>query len=367
MPYKSGQNRPESTQTVFEEDSPSWRFSRQSRQLRSPNRSVHGLGSQPEVNEVSPVSSTVSSQWRRRDLRPPPLRIPQQYERHPPLRILLNQIDPAGARPEEFSAPSRSTPKKPTSGEVTPILLDALDAIPEDAQHSSANSTLSGQPSIASTPNRDFPKTDRYSTASATSIDTNESDDPTPPEDATKKLSPVEESPLSAESPIHGLRYPRVPRASNQAVARSPRSPKGQTEGVTGSPTSWGRPSPKHEPDFQIVNPGTSRTPPITLEIRQESSPPYHHRAGTLGSPYRTPPRNADASNKTQKPQQAASGRRSSRSEPEQQWAAPSGRSPAGPARPSPRTPPGMAGFPTTPMPKLTPTRRGDELYLSVT
>ena len=54
----------------------------------------------------------------------------------------------------------------------------------------------------------------RDSRASETSIETTFPDEETPPANESKKLSPV------VESPISGLKYPKVPRASNQLVAR---------------------------------------------------------------------------------------------------------------------------------------------------
>ena len=65
-----------------------------------------------------------------------------------------------------------------------------------------------------------FPKAVRDSVASdtsrRTSFESNIPDELTPPEEDEKRLSPV------AESPISNVRYPRVPRSSNQAVPRSP-------------------------------------------------------------------------------------------------------------------------------------------------
>lgn len=69
----------------------------------------------------------------------------------------------------------------------------------------------------------------RDSFSSQTSFETVEPDDPTPEDDGNEgkitagKLSPV------VESPIHKLRYPKVPRTSNQLVPRSPKSPQSQT------------------------------------------------------------------------------------------------------------------------------------------
>lgn len=51
-----------------------------------------------------------------------------------------------------------------------------------------------------------------------TSFESIGSDEPTPPEEEEKRLTPV------AESPIAGIRYPKIPRSSNQAVPRSPPS-----------------------------------------------------------------------------------------------------------------------------------------------
>lgn len=65
-----------------------------------------------------------------------------------------------------------------------------------------------------------FPKTARDSVGSEasrrTSFESNLPDELTPPEEDDKRLSAVDESPISH------IRYPRIPRSSNQAVPRSP-------------------------------------------------------------------------------------------------------------------------------------------------
>ncbi|KAF2762671.1 hypothetical protein EJ05DRAFT_471639 [Pseudovirgaria hyperparasitica] len=61
----------------------------------------------------------------------------------------------------------------------------------------------------------------RDSMASCTTFETADMDEPTPPSDEEKTL------PAIPESPISGLKYPKIPRASNQAVPRSPRSSHG--------------------------------------------------------------------------------------------------------------------------------------------
>lgn len=83
-----------------------------------------------------------------------------------------------------------------------------------------SGSTVSRTASRASTNFRD-------SVSSQTSFETADPNDPTPEdEDDDKQLS--DDSKLSpvAESPISNLRYPKIPRASNQLVPRSPRSPQ---------------------------------------------------------------------------------------------------------------------------------------------
>lgn len=65
----------------------------------------------------------------------------------------------------------------------------------------------------------------RDSWSSQTSFETVDPDDPTPEDDEVdKRLQDGRLSPV-AESPIHKLRYPKVPRTSNQLVPRSPKSP----------------------------------------------------------------------------------------------------------------------------------------------
>jgi hypothetical protein len=81
-------------------------------------------------------------------------------------------------------------------------------------------STVSRSTSRASTNIRD-------SLASQTSFESVDSNDPTPEdEDEAKQLSDDNQLSPVAESPISALRYPKIPRASNQLVPRSPRSPR---------------------------------------------------------------------------------------------------------------------------------------------
>lgn len=81
----------------------------------------------------------------------------------------------------------------------------------------------------------------RDSISSQTSFETVDPDDPTPEDDESdKRLHDGKLSPV-AESPIHKLRYPKVPRTSNQLVPRSPKSPQSQIS--QGSPRWQSQPS----------------------------------------------------------------------------------------------------------------------------
>jgi hypothetical protein len=62
------------------------------------------------------------------------------------------------------------------------------------------------------------PRSYRCSGGSETSFESNDPDEVTPPEEIDRHLSPVPEG----DSPTQNVRYPKVPRSSNQAVPRSP-------------------------------------------------------------------------------------------------------------------------------------------------
>lgn len=66
----------------------------------------------------------------------------------------------------------------------------------------------------------------RDSVASQTSFESIDDDDPTPEDDEDKQLSDARTLTPVAESPISNLRYPKIPRTSNQLVSRSPLTPK---------------------------------------------------------------------------------------------------------------------------------------------
>ncbi|KAI5370166.1 hypothetical protein Slin15195_G010440 [Septoria linicola] len=100
----------------------------------------------------------------------------------------------SGSSPQEWNSP---TPIE----ETTQVRRPAPAAI------------LIAQPSYQPRATRDSVNSD---VSRRTSFESTNGDEITPPEEDDKRLSPV------AESPISNVRYPRVPRSSNQAVPRSP-------------------------------------------------------------------------------------------------------------------------------------------------
>ncbi|KAF2466045.1 uncharacterized protein BDR25DRAFT_336618 [Lindgomyces ingoldianus] len=152
----------------------------------------------------------------------PSLRTSSVYDQHK--SITTNASTPApgnmGDIPDYYFMSNRSPPRLPIPI-ATPGRLVRPKESPKLVTVKAKNSasTVSRTTSRGSTNPRD-------SISSQTSFETVDPDDPTPEEDDDdkqladdSKLSPV------AESPISNLRYPKVPRASNQLVPRSPRSP----------------------------------------------------------------------------------------------------------------------------------------------
>jgi hypothetical protein len=180
------------------------------------------------------------------------LEIPVLHERPQPRRIIQAQIPSTGS-PQQLPsnrtnrlAPATQIPNS-TSPQGTPGSSTAEDI---DDYYFSAHEQPASRlgPAYITRP-RDSPKsiqvkskrsgstisraTSRTSTnirdsgSSQTSFETADISDPTPEdEDDDKQLSDDNKLSPVAESPISKLRYPKVPRASNQLVPRSPRSPK---------------------------------------------------------------------------------------------------------------------------------------------
>ncbi|KAJ4290442.1 hypothetical protein N0V90_010658 [Kalmusia sp. IMI 367209] len=102
----------------------------------------------------------------------------------------------------------------------------------------------------------------RDSFSSQTSFETIDPNDPTPEDDdGDRRLDDGKLSPV-VESPISKLRYPKVPRTSNQLVPRSPKSPQSQAS----------QSSPRWQPQ------------PSSLLVKRKGE----QGALTLGSPFRS-------------------------------------------------------------------------------
>ncbi|KAF2774107.1 hypothetical protein EJ03DRAFT_120 [Teratosphaeria nubilosa] len=112
-----------------------------------------------------------------------------------------------------------------------------------------------------------------YSTGSNTSFESTDPDEPTPPEEE-KQLSPVAE-----HSPIAAIKYPKIPRSSNQAVPRSPRAQLSTRRTPLRDPARWpprtppAQASPRHVPSD-----GRAGLPSqLQLEHRGERSGEWKH------------------------------------------------------------------------------------------
>jgi len=209
--------------------------------------------------------------------------------------------------------------------------------------HSSARSASnSRRPSKASS---------RDSQASFTSFESlGSDDDPTPPQEEDRRLSPVH------ESPVTNLRYPKIPRPANQAVPRSSASPlRGQRE--FRSEVSPLQPSPitpqKTAANTSVQKQGIGNKLWKTEISPQGTRPQY----AIWPTPIMT---------QTRANGQTYSWATGSSSRQERISAAPSTVSGSGSGitkweiqNPAPFSPFG-------PMPKLTPKRMGEDLYLSV-
>lgn len=180
----------------------------------------------------------------------------------------------------------------------------------------------------------------RDSSTSNTSFETVDPDEPTLPENDDKQLSPV------VESPISNIRYPKIPRASNQAVPRSPRSPRSpkRPQRAT-SPTPSLLVKRRGEKQAQQLENLFSTSEGKGLNIRAGSISRQHGRSGSEEYLMRQPSRAVQRA--------ATRDHRRSRSfdtfEMQQR----------SPGKDSLQSPPWV--------PRLTPTRQGDELFISVT
>ncbi|KAH7371251.1 hypothetical protein BKA66DRAFT_514281 [Pyrenochaeta sp. MPI-SDFR-AT-0127] len=295
--------------TVFEEDDlPARR--RSSVLLPTPPVAVPPIRALQPSRPASVVNTTSRQAARRSELF---LNIPIRHERPQPRRVIVAEMPSNGSpkpvqptsrirlAPPIQMTPSSSFESKSTTassrepgnnGDIldyylstyprpTPRASPARKESPQTVQIKSKKSlsTVSRTPSRASTNIRD-------SLSSQTSFETADPNDPTPEdEDDDKQLSDDNVQQLSpvAESPISNLRYPKVPRSSNQLVPRSPRSPLHHRS--PSQPQKASRRPPEHA---TILQKRHHDLPPPLLETRPRLNSPHR-------DPFTNPPRKARA------------------------------------------------------------------------
>ncbi|KAH7083958.1 hypothetical protein FB567DRAFT_446251 [Paraphoma chrysanthemicola] len=222
---------------------------------------------------------------------PKPTAAPQANRLAPPIQMsnsVSPQRTPASSSGGDIDDYYFSTPKKPTP-RASPAYIARPRDSPKTVQIRSkrSDSTVSRTTSRASTNIRD-------SYSSQTSFETADPSDPTPEdEDSDKQLSDDKLSPV-AESPISNLRYPKVPRASNQLV---PRSPKALTQAHTqfSPPRAPRRNQPSPPSTSHLLQNRHKDLAPLLLETRVPLRVPASHNdvamiRDPLREPFTSPP-----------------------------------------------------------------------------
>jgi hypothetical protein len=219
------------------------------------------------------------------------LNIPIRHERPQPRRIIAAQVPSTGSPPQlpstqanRLAPPTRmaavpSPQKTPGSSttediddyyfsshkEITPRPSPAYTMRARDSPKATqvrskrSGSTVSRTTSRASTNIRD-------SGSSQTSFETADPSDPTPEDEDDDKQLSSDDNKLSpvAESPISKLRYPKIPRASNQLVPRSPHSPQNAQHSFK---------LPRHNPSVRRNQPSPPSTSHLLVNRRKDLAP----------------------------------------------------------------------------------------------
>lgn len=182
----------------------------------------------------SPVSTVASANFGPSGS---PIRTSSVYDQHKSFSTSTSTLEPRHGDIPDYYFMTHKSPPKYQEPKASPNRIVRPKDSPKvvSIKTKPSPSTVSRATSRASTNIRD-------SMSSQTSFETVDPHDPTPEDDDDEKQ--LEDSRLSpvAESPISNLRYPKVPRASNQLVPRSPRSPASQQSNR--SPLGPPEPSP---------------------------------------------------------------------------------------------------------------------------
>lgn len=272
-----------------------------------------------------------------------PLRITTTLEHPPPL---YNQRSlPQAANHPRFAnqAPQR----------LTPAQTAALVGRVPTAANLTKNRVVKASKGGSRRSQRSHPEANRDSMASFTSFESVGSEDgPTPPEDNKQQ-----DAPAKGGSPISNLRYPKIPPSSSQSVSRSPPSSKNSDSPDKVSP-------PRMSPSTSSPRNKAKVSPPRGVadqlwrtEARQQDVPTRSSPFAVLSHEPQHKFQRGDS-----REQLAGSSQQPGRSSPPKpandqsaQWIW----KPDIDAEFYPKSPFGL-------MPKLTPTKQGEDLYLSV-
>lgn len=367
--------------TVFEEDSPAvqspYAANFTSRPTRPPRLTL--IGDRPR--QLSTITASNSSQ---EGPRPPPLSLKIPVYPHRPGVGVASQGEfrELRRRPDAVSDLRKATVKKShrepstvpsdrttsSTDDLIDSYLDPSESIehPRQAQRVKASPT----PIVVITPTVPESRQMRHSCHSDTSFESADPDEPTPPEEEGNRLSMV------AESPISNLSYPKIPRPSNQAVPRSPRSSQSSRSPLTPKDPFITPPKPQSTENYGTTLlekrrgdhaahdierrlwitgsnfntiPGANSTTRAADETARNTK--GHSRTASDNTPKRYLPRTPERNNAGDA---RHTSRRVSYSNLSTQW-------------PAAATPPMQMAI-KSPVwaPTITPTRRGDDLYLSV-
>jgi hypothetical protein len=365
--------RPTSAMTEFEEDNP-----------LSPARSTFGalqpsnqppnngpqrrqevdilpFQSPPPSNKPRPPPLTLQIPTFEQTLPPPPPNPPKQKQQvyqqpHPrPLLLRENQSTPDSLRIGLASRPQFDPRNSSHSSAIASSQALRFDSFDTPAEQLSSRS------------NRPPSKNGRDSQASMTSFESSEDEDeePTPPKEEDKRLSTVQES---AYSPASFVTYPKVPRAANQVVPRTPASPASPGKQASVQAEAGGRSPSQSSPRRNQTPTAVSQSignrlwkTELSPKNKKPQYPTWNDRQGQESWSWAGEQSLVAASvspgwsTPVQQP-----------STPHQQ-----GRTTPVPQT-QPQTPPNYIPMPPNSpfgigvMPRLTPTRRGDDLFLSV-